>query len=131
MGVTRHARIPRHARPTALLSAVAALLGVLLVCPDLAGPSGHHERPAAAARTLTPAAPAAVPQAYLCPDERGDCRLLPALGPAVLTAPPLDPPVQTADPAARAGTGDDSGRTFPADARPRAPDLHVLQVLRS
>ncbi|WP_406860570.1 hypothetical protein ABZO31_08970 [Streptomyces sp. HUAS MG47] len=125
----------------ALLSAVAALLGVLLVCPDIVRASApHHERaaatPAAArnltatARTLTAAGPPAAP-AYVCPYDRGDCRLLAALGPAVLTAPPLDPPVHAAGPAAGAGARDVGGRTLPADARPRAPDLHVLQVLRS
>ncbi|MFG2328183.1 hypothetical protein ACGFMM_01020 [Streptomyces sp. NPDC048604] len=117
----------------ALLSAVAALLGVLLVCPDLVPTAAHHDRAAGAptsARALTAVGPAAAHE-YVCPYDRGDCRLLPALGSAVLTAPPTDPPLQATDPATGARAGDEGGRTLPAGARPRAPDLHVLQVLRS
>ncbi|MGI5483088.1 hypothetical protein [Streptomyces lavendofoliae] len=68
--------------------------------------------------------------AYACPYDRGDCGLFPYLTAAVLTAPPLDPPPQTGDPA-RVAPDRRAGPPAAAGARPRAPDLHVLQVLRT
>ncbi|MER8001653.1 hypothetical protein [Streptomyces sp. NPDC095613] len=68
---------------------------------------------------------------YVCPYDRGDCGRFAHLSPAVLTAPPpaapqaatvtlthLEPPYRTG-PLPRSG------------ALARAPDLHVLQVLRT
>ncbi|MEU2544702.1 hypothetical protein ABZ618_04560 [Streptomyces roseolus] len=130
----------------ALASAVATLLAALFVClgSGPSGPDGHpgHER-AAAATTVGPAAPGAssgpaataVPgagrAAYVCPYDRGDCSLFPALSPAVLSAPPLDPPLHAEDRLPRVDglAGEGAGRD--PGVRPRAPDLHVLQVLRT
>ncbi|MFI2369798.1 hypothetical protein [Streptomyces sp. NPDC018833] len=134
---SRSDRVRRSERPTALLSSVATLLGALFICLSPSGPA-PHEAAGARPHLGTPAAahgtdrtPAVSETVLGCPDDRGDCRLLPVLSPAVLTAPPLDAPPAavaqgpyTSPPAAGGGarwTG----------ALPRAPDLHVLQVLRA
>ncbi|WP_330176127.1 hypothetical protein OG875_23065 [Streptomyces sp. NBC_01498] len=142
MGGRRHIR---DARPTALLSAVATLLAALSLC--LASVDPHHPasspdrgaaaHSASAGITLrtdvagTSAGRAAAPE-YICPYERNGCRFVPHLWPAVLTAPhPADPPgtgeVSPARPAPLTGTG----QVARSGASPRAPDLHVLQVLRT
>ncbi|NML49468.1 hypothetical protein HHL19_03790 [Streptomyces sp. R302] len=137
MGALRLERPYRHARPMALASAVATLLAALFVClgSGPSGPGGHpgHERaaaPAAAGPSATPVTDTGR-AAYVCPYDRGDCSLFPALSPAVLSAPPLDPPLHTEDrlPRVDALAGEGAGRN--PGARPRAPDLHVLQVLRT
>ncbi|MER7110627.1 hypothetical protein [Streptomyces sp. NPDC000229] len=114
----------RIARPMALIGAVATLVAVLVVCPaphgGAEGRHGGHER-AVAEHTVTE---------YSCPYDRGDCGLFPYRTPAVLTAPPLDPPPRTDD-LVRAGLHAQTGRPAASGARPRAPDLHVLQVLRT
>ncbi|MGA5169975.1 MULTISPECIES: hypothetical protein [Streptomyces] len=135
----------RIARPMALVGAVATLFAVLFVClaPHDGGADRRgagHARTAAAytasghtvsghtvaghmasGHTIT---------AYVCPYDRGDCGLFPYLTPAVLTAPPLDPPPQTDD-LAWVGPHRRAGPPAAAGERPRAPDLHVLQVLRT
>lgn len=149
---SRSDRVSRSARPTALLSSVATLLGALFICLGPSAPAPHPgaahgaaalRAPGAAAGGAEPSAassearPRAVfggaepSAAFSCPYDRGDCGLLPVLSPAVLTAPPPDaPPAAAAEipyptaPAGRAGPP----RT---GALPRAPDLHVLQVLRA
>ncbi|MEU2503689.1 hypothetical protein ABZ621_03160 [Streptomyces sp. NPDC007863] len=137
MGALRLERPYRHARPMALVSAVATLLAALFVClgSGPSGPGGHpgHERaaaPASVGPTATPV-PGTGRAAYVCPYDRGDCSLFPALSPAVLSAPPLDPPLHTEDrlPRVDALAGEGAGRD--PGVRPRAPDLHVLQVLRT
>ncbi|MFD5769164.1 hypothetical protein ACFWIN_25540 [Streptomyces sp. NPDC127049] len=140
MGALRLERPYRHARPLALVSAVATLLGALFVClgPGPAGPGRHpgHERAAAAATAAAPG-PAATPvpgggrSAYVCPYDRGDCSLFPSLSPAVLSAPPLDPPLHTEDRLPRVDARAGDGTAGGPGVRPRAPDLHVLQVLRT
>ncbi|MFF9145496.1 hypothetical protein ACWGBV_28275 [Streptomyces sp. NPDC055051] len=140
MGALRLERPSRHARPLALVSAVATLLGALFVClgPGPAGPGRHpgHERAAAAATAAAPG-PAATPvpggdrSAYVCPYDRGDCSLFPSLSPAVLSAPPLDPPLHTEDRLPRVDALAGDGAAGGPGVRPRAPDLHVLQVLRT
>ncbi|MFP1624019.1 hypothetical protein ACLB9X_02085 [Streptomyces sp. 5K101] len=131
---SRSDRVSRSARPTALLSSVATLLGALFICLGPSAPAPHPgaAHGAAALRAPGAAAGGAEPSAaFSCPYDRGDCGLLPVLSPAVLTAPPPDaPPAAAAEipyptaPAGRAGPP----RT---GALPRAPDLHVLQVLRA
>ncbi|MEU9608134.1 hypothetical protein [Streptomyces sp. NPDC048057] len=117
MGGQRLGRLARTTRPVALLSAAATLLGALFLC--LSVPADEH----------APVADRAVPT-YSCPHDGGACGLRPAIGPAVLTAPPLDAPPLAgelpAEPQAPAAVG---GRPH-SDALPRAPGLHVLQVLR-
>ncbi|MFD0368634.1 hypothetical protein [Streptomyces sp. NPDC059071] len=111
----------------ALASAVATLLGALFLCLGAGDPAerAEHER-----------ATVHVTQGdryvqYACPYDRGDCSLFPALSPAVLSAPPLDPPLHAEGRLPRPGASADDGRVLLAGARPRAPDLHVLQVLRT
>ncbi|WP_017238937.1 hypothetical protein [Streptomyces sp. SS] len=103
----------------ALASAVATLLAALFLClgagPDREDP--HHE-PGESLRAVT------VVGEYVCPYDRGGCSLFPSLSPAVLSAPPLDPPLDAAG-------GPDDGPARRSGAQPRAPDLHVLQVLRT
>lgn len=124
MGGSRINRLARAARPTALLSAVATLLGALFLCLAPAPAGTRHATPADTGVTT-------VTTVYSCPYDRGDCGLLPALSPAVLTAPPLDaPPLADAQPP-YFGPPPPTGRLPRSGALPRAPDLHVLQVLRT
>lgn len=109
----------------ALVSAVATLLAALFVCLGVGDAVGHDERTRAHHERTTGA------DEYVCPYDRGDCSLFPSLSPAVLTAPPLDPPSQAEGRFPRLGPSYDPVRAPHADARPRAPDLHVLQVLRT
>ncbi|QGV80940.1 hypothetical protein [Streptomyces ficellus] len=117
----------RIARPTALLGAVATLLAVLFVCLS---PHGAAEGPDGAGHERRVTLAAQPHHEYSCPYDRGDCGLFPYRTPAVLTVPPLDPPPQ-ADALVRAGLHPPVVRPAASDARPRAPDLHVLQVLRT
>ncbi|MEU8621980.1 hypothetical protein [Streptomyces sp. NPDC048623] len=133
MGDPRLVRLSWHPRPTALVSAVATLLGALFLCLGVADPGaqpGAH-RVTRAAPTAATAVNASADEQYICPYERGDCSLFPALSPAVLSAPPLDPPLHADGRLARPWAALDDGRPARPDARPRAPDLHVLQVLRT
>ncbi|MFG3345014.1 hypothetical protein ACGF1Z_08095 [Streptomyces sp. NPDC048018] len=170
MGASRLDGPPRHARPLALASAVATLLGALFLCLGVGHPGTAHSGERARHTTadgLTGAAPtgrtdaadpgradaaragrtgtersgrvsgrpgpvaAASADRYVCPYERGGCSLFPSLSPAVLSAPPLDPPLHAEGGVPRLTAPDLSGRAPRPGARPRAPDLHVLQVLRT
>lgn len=129
----------------ALVSAVATLLAALFFCLGAGpGPEAHHAGTGpeaesgsagtgAAARTATPAARAAAGSVveYICPYDRGGCSLFPSLSPAVLSAPPLDPPLHAADGLPRVEPPSGDGAARRSGVRPRAPDLHVLQVLRT
>ncbi|UUN26548.1 hypothetical protein [Streptomyces sp. FIT100] len=130
MGGLRHDRLARTARPTALASAVATLLAALFVC--LGGQAEADTAAHAGDRPGFTAAPGAASHtAYDCPYDRGDCGLFPHLGPAVLTAPPLDGPLDSAGPAPGPAGAHHAVRAPRTGALPRAPDLHVLQVLRT
>ncbi|MFI6081012.1 hypothetical protein ACIBBB_08535 [Streptomyces sp. NPDC051217] len=136
----------RHARPTALLSAVVTLLAALYFCLTPVGT--HHsasssptaEAPAQTARTGitlrtdvegTAARPAAAPE-YTCPYDPSGCRFLPHLSPAVLTAPHPADPLGAGDVSpAHLALPPSTGQVSRSGAFPRAPDLHVLQVLRT
>lgn len=120
---TRTDRLRRTERPTALLSAVATLLGALFICLGPAGP--HHDRTGPSA----PEFPTVT--AYSCPDDDGGYGPLPRLSPAVLTAPPLDTPVEAGTEPPRPGPSADAGRPDRSGVRARAPDLYVLQALRT
>ncbi|MEU8520271.1 hypothetical protein [Streptomyces sp. NBC_01216] len=127
-------RLNRRARPVALLSAVATLLVALFVC--LGDGPGHDTAdrahvPRTGTGTDESGALAYPSTAYVCPYAPGDCALFPALGPAVLTAPPLDATPYTEGRHPSAGPAHAAGRASRTGARPRAPDLHVLQVLRT
>ncbi|MFC8824341.1 hypothetical protein ACFT9I_03170 [Streptomyces sp. NPDC057137] len=142
MGGRRHIR---DARPTAVLSAVATLLAALYVC--LGPVDTHHPAPSptvtavahteAAGITLrtdvkgTAARSASAPE-YTCPYDRSGCRFIPHLSPAVLTAPLPADPLGTDDVGpARLALPPSTGQVSRSGAFPRAPDLHVLQVLRT
>ncbi|WP_406057825.1 hypothetical protein OG462_14360 [Streptomyces sp. NBC_01077] len=113
------------------MSAVATLLAALFFCLGT-GPEQHHEAgtPSSSRATHTAAASAAVAE-YICPYDRGGCSLFPSLSPAVLSAPPLDPPLHAADGLPRFEPPSGDGPARRSGAQPRAPDLHVLQVLRT
>ncbi|MFE0738335.1 hypothetical protein [Streptomyces sp. NPDC058855] len=120
----------------ALASAVATLLAALFVCLGGAGTAqGGHAGHDSAVRTVTPVPGVSTvspePPAYVCPYDRGDCSLFPSPSPAVLSAPPLDPPQHAEDRLPRAGESAGDGPARRSGLRPRAPDLHVLQVLRT
>ncbi|WP_189834997.1 hypothetical protein [Streptomyces zaomyceticus] len=144
MGAPRLVRPSRHARPMALVSAVATLLAALFFCLG-SGPGSHHA-PAGAHTGARAAGNAAAPTTtvtgadhavgevaveYVCPYDRGGCSLFPSLSPAVLSAPPLDPPPHAAGGPPRLDPPSGDGPARRSGARPRAPDLHVLQVLRT
>ncbi|MCX5225848.1 hypothetical protein ABZY16_24620 [Streptomyces sp. NPDC006553] len=139
MGATRLVRPSQHARPMALVSAVATLLAALFFCLGAGpGPENHHagtgpRTPSGATATGTTATPAATGTVveYICPYDRGGCSLFPSLSPAVLSAPPLDPPLHAADGLPRFEPPSGDGAARRSGVRPRAPDLHVLQVLRT
>ncbi|MFF9864198.1 MULTISPECIES: hypothetical protein [unclassified Streptomyces] len=116
----------RIARPMALLGAVVTLLAALFVCLGGADRAEAHRGHADVRMTLA----AGDVTEYSCPYDRGGCTLFPYLTPAVLTAPPLDPP-QQADALTRLGEAHAPDPVERTGARPRAPDLHVLQVLRT
>ncbi|MFJ8665674.1 hypothetical protein [Streptomyces sp. NPDC093600] len=111
----------------ALVSAVATLLAALFVCAGTTDAPAH--RPSEPRMTLAFAAEEA--EEYVCPYDRDDCSLFPSLSPAVLTAPPLDPPPQAEGRLPRLDAPHRTGLAPRSDALPRAPDLHVLQVLRT
>ncbi|MFF5972413.1 hypothetical protein ACFY7C_12945 [Streptomyces sp. NPDC012769] len=111
----------------ALASAVATLLGALFLCLGVADPAERAEHHRAAAHTAEDVRHAQ----YVCPYGGGDCSLFPALSPAVLSAPPLDPPLHADGRLPRLEASPADGRVFLSGAQPRAPDLHVLQVLRT
>ncbi|MEU7294645.1 hypothetical protein AB0A76_15745 [Streptomyces exfoliatus] len=130
----------------ALVSAVATLLAALFFClgsgPGAGtgtGTDAHHPRadavPADAVRAHAVRADAsrgsAVVREYVCPYDRGGCSLFPSLSPAVLSAPPLDPPLHADGGLPRLDPPSDDGPARRSCAQPRAPDLHVLQVLRT
>ncbi|MFD7338237.1 hypothetical protein ACFV98_19860 [Streptomyces violascens] len=128
-------RLTRITRPVARLSAMATLLAALFVC--LA--AGGGENPARLPQALnfvraggTPIGPPADGSAqYVCPYDQGDCGLFPHTGPAVLTTPPTDAPVPAAVHAVRPVPPRAGAAPVRFGPRPRAPDLHVLQVLRT
>ncbi|GAA0610304.1 hypothetical protein GCM10010394_45270 [Streptomyces crystallinus] len=111
----------------ALVSAMATLLAALFLCLTAGGgasadpvvPRVHHGVAMSGAAQ------------YSCPYDRGDCGLFPHADPAVLTAPPLDSPAPGGAHAAWAAAAPPLGAPVRGGAAPRAPDLHVLQVLRT
>ncbi|GAA2804731.1 hypothetical protein [Streptomyces showdoensis] len=128
MGASRLIGPPRHARPLALASAVATLLGALFLCLGVGDPGGAdrfagHET---AARHHT-----SVVDEFVCPYDPGGCSLFPSLSPAVLSAPPPATPLHAEGRPPRPGAPPHSGQAPRPGAQPRAPDLHVLQVLRT
>ncbi|MEU2236036.1 hypothetical protein [Streptomyces vietnamensis] len=123
----------------ALASAVATLLAALFLClgtgPERQG--AHHDEASRVAAGTTAVTTAVTVEAtaltgeYVCPYDRGGCSLFPSLSPAVLSAPPLDPPLDAAGGLPRLAPPAGDGPARRSDARPRAPGLHVLQVLRT
>ncbi|MFJ3584102.1 hypothetical protein ACIPPS_17925 [Streptomyces sp. NPDC090127] len=130
MGGTPLVRLSRRARPMALASAVATLLAALFVCLGATGDptsaAAHDGSPRAHHRTAAVAV-----DEYVCPYDRGGCSLFPSLSPAVLTAPPPAPPPHAEGRLAGPVPAYATGRVSRSGAQPRAPDLHVLQVLRT
>ncbi|WP_411573778.1 hypothetical protein [Streptomyces fradiae] len=120
-----HAPGHTRARPAAVVPAYG---------PAVASVFGPAYAPTASGPVpVGPAAdgPAAVPvDRYSCPYDDAECDLVPPLEPAVLTATPPDPPPAGDGPAP---LGPVPGAVLPDGVRPvpRAPDLHVLQVLRT
>ncbi|NUK03744.1 hypothetical protein HRW23_17730 [Streptomyces lunaelactis] len=117
MGGSPLNHIARTARPMALLSAAATLLGALFIC--VSPPSPHHN------------ASPDIRTAYTCPYDNGACGLLPLVEAAVLTAPPHDAPLEAGALPSQLDPSASAGRPARSGAQPRAPDLHVLQVLRT
>ncbi|MFI5755473.1 DUF2946 family protein [Streptomyces sp. NPDC051569] len=127
----------------ALASAVATLLAALFIClgPGTDGKPGDGMGSGTGAGTDASAGrhpdlghQTRVHQAhaqYSCPYDEGDCRLFPHASPAVLTVPPPAAPLATEGHLPRLAPAHPTGRPTRSGAHPRAPDLHVLQVLRT
>ncbi|WP_351230510.1 hypothetical protein [Streptomyces sp. NPDC002133] len=133
MGGLRHNRIAHTGRPTALVSAVATLLAALFICTGGRADTrtGGDLEHAGAHPGVTAASTVPVGAEYTCPYDRGDCGLATHLSPAVLTAPPPAGAVDSAAPPSSPAPPLHVGRASRTGALPRAPDLHVLQVLRT
>ncbi|WP_079125086.1 hypothetical protein [Streptomyces lushanensis] len=125
----------------ALASAVATLFAALFIClgPEsatasgsgsIAGPGGGHAGNSHARnRSFT-----AVNQAearFSCPYDSGDCALFTHLSPAVLTVPPPAAPLAADVQLPHREPPYPTGQVPRSGALARAPDLHVLQVLRT
>ncbi|WP_455361850.1 hypothetical protein [Streptomyces sp. SYSU K21746] len=135
MGGSRHRRRERIRRPAALLCAAVTLLAGLFLCLSAGDPHrGGDPGTGAAAGTGTPhAASSTTARAsaeYTCPFDRSDCGTFSHLAPAVLTVPPPAAPVTVAD-VQYGGLLRDAAAVRATGAQARAPDLHVLQVLRT
>lgn len=137
--VARHMRTVRRTGPgfgpefgPALVLAAATLLAALFLCT---APAGHHPSgggPTAGAMTRVAGGTAGAAEQFSCPLDTDDCRLFPRSGPAVLTAPLLDPAASGGELPRGAVPPPPASVAVPdGTARPRAPDLHVLQVLRT
>ncbi|WP_228447022.1 hypothetical protein [Streptomyces paludis] len=125
------------------MSAVATLFAAFLICLGggsgavSAAPSGAsgasdvayvtHE--GGTAHTVT--APAEAGARYICPYGKGDCGFFPHLSPAVLTVPPPVAPLADGVQLSHLTVAHPVGRAPRSGAHARAPDLHVLQVLRT
>ncbi|MFJ1600709.1 hypothetical protein [Streptomyces sp. NPDC088261] len=120
----------------ALLSAVATLFAALFVCLGAVnGPAGDSARGTgweSHHRAAAPFTPVNEPVArYSCPYDGNDCGYFPHLSPAVLTVPPPAAPPAAGVPHAQVEPAAPDSRLPRPGARARAPDLHVLQVLRT
>lgn len=137
MGGPRHRQRIRVTRPTALLGVVATLFAALLICTG----SADHPRTTAATdataatgMTLVTGAGPGHPAeaAFVCPYDPTGCSLFPHLSPAVLTVPPPAAPLGADVQPVRLELPHPDGRSLRSCGAPaRAPDLHVLQVLRT
>ncbi|WP_326612470.1 hypothetical protein OIE62_13545 [Streptomyces scopuliridis] len=147
MGGSRPGHI-RITRPTALLSAVVTLFAALFLClgTDPGGTEDHHPdgpvtataangtaySPAAGTTVRAKAEAKAEAEArYTCPYDKGDCGLFPHQSPAVLTVPPPATPLAGDVLPAHLEPPYPTGQVPRSGALARAPDLHVLQVLRT
>lgn len=156
MGGTRRGHI-RSTRPTALVSAVATLYAALFIClapgsgsgsamDSARGTGGGHGRngsPAAVSTATSTEAGSPADQAratsvrhhaearFTCPYDGGDCGLFTHHSPAVLTVPPPAPPLAAGVQLPPRALPYPTGQAPRSGAHARAPDLHVLQVLRT
>jgi hypothetical protein len=122
----------------ALLSAMATLFAALFLC---LGPHESHRQDGAATAVAAPwdaagteagiEAGAESEAEYSCPYDKGDCGLFSHLSPAVLTVPPPADPLAAEVQLPHPGLPCTAGRMPRPAAAARAPDLHVLQVLRT
>ncbi|MFD7895456.1 hypothetical protein [Streptomyces sp. NPDC059743] len=122
----------------ALASAMATLFAALFIClgPESAtgsgsgsdfgaGPGDRH----AGNRSFTTVSQAEA--RFSCPYDNGDCGLFTHLSPAVLTVPPPAAPLAADVQLPHREPPYPTGQVPRSGALARAPDLHVLQVLRT
>ncbi|MEV7614574.1 hypothetical protein [Streptomyces sp. NPDC089799] len=128
----------RGVRRAALLCALGTLVGALFLCArpgggtvPASGPAGPHPRPL----TVRAVAPVPVPAhwahaSYVCPYDLPACAPFSHVTPGLVPVPPPAVAAPGAEPpppgAVRA-----VGAVRPVQPPARAPDLHVLQVLRT
>ncbi|MFI8099713.1 hypothetical protein [Streptomyces sp. NPDC086023] len=126
MGGGQHIRHGRTRRHVALLCALGTLLAALFLCTGT-GSSGPVRDPGGAVARHAAEAHRA---AYVCPYDLPGCSPFSHLTPGVLTAPPPAAALPAVVPPP-AGPDLPAGRRLPPEPSARAPDLHVLQVLRT
>ncbi|RSS80537.1 hypothetical protein [Streptomyces sp. WAC06614] len=135
MGGRRHTLRRRHRRPAvrrgALLGVLGALLGALLLCTRAGG--GTEVMPTHAKAGLGGVAvdgSASAHSSYVCPGDLPGCSHFPHVAPGLVPVPPpaVLPPRAEPPPGAAAGP---EGRIRLSRGPARAPDLHVLQVMRT
>ncbi|MFC9298432.1 hypothetical protein ACFTWH_07990 [Streptomyces sp. NPDC057011] len=127
MGGRQDTQRGRRVRPgllrAVLLTAFGVLAGVLLLCARPGEP--HAPNAPAAAQAPRPAHAVCV-----SPYDLPGCSPLAHTIPGLLPAPPPAVVLAGGDPPPAAATGGE-GRIRPRGPLARAPDLHVLQVLRN
>ncbi|MGW6820173.1 hypothetical protein [Streptomyces sp. NPDC055005] len=132
MGGWKHGKHGGHgasaARRAVLLLAFGVLCGAVFLCGRVG--VGHAEPGVGHARLATHGAPGAPHAVCVAPYELPGCGPHSHVTPAVLPAPP---PAVTVSQAGSEAVADlvPAGPTRPPGTLARAPDLHVLQVLRT
>lgn len=119
----------RVTRRTALMSAVATLFAALFIC--LGPGTGPAEADSHHMNGISVAPQHHIEKRFGCPYDKGTCRFIPHLSPAVLTVPPPAAPLSAGFSQPRPGSPPAAGRPARSGPFARPPDLHVLQVLRT
>ncbi|WP_328970685.1 hypothetical protein [Streptomyces sp. NBC_00239] len=133
MGGRDHIGHRRVVRPVALACALATLVAALFLCARPVAGHGTGSDRAATAVLSHPSSPSSPSSpghgAYDCPGGMPGCSGFVHGTPAVLTVPL--PAAPAAGPPAPVPMPRPVSRVLPPQPLARAPDLHVLQVLRT
>ncbi|MEV8531249.1 hypothetical protein [Streptomyces sp. NPDC051211] len=127
MGGRQHTQRGRRLRRAALLCALGPLVAALFLCARTGGGDAAVRVQAAAPGVPAGHAPHA---AFVCPYDLPACSPFSHVTPGVLPAPPPAVTAPGAEPPPPRPTRS-AGAVRPPQPAARAPDLHVLQVLRT